>query len=259
MTMRYTWGLLLALGLAPLGRAEAACTNISAVPYTITAPGTYCLTSSLTTNITQGAAIEIQADNVTVDLSGYTLDGVGGTTLAYGIHSLNRRAITVRNGTVAGYYLGVLIDATSLDLSSGHLVEKMLVRNCTYTGVQMEGVGMILRDNVIRDIGGPTGHHPNGVVACENGNGGSLQAINNVVDQIFAIDEWQSPDGMVLECINTIAIGNRISRADDQGLAVRSGICRDNVLQMVANRPYEAVKSSAGCTLLGKSNFSYPW
>src|SRR5439155_883545 len=106
---------------------------------------------------------------------------------------------------------------------------------------------------------GPTGHHPNGVVACEDGNGGSIQVYNNVVDNVFGVDSEQSPDGMVLECINTIAIGNRIKTIDDQALAVRGGVCRDNVEQMVANRPYEAVKGSGGCTLLGKSNFSYPW
>lgn len=254
--------LLLAFGAAvsAAGVAEAqTCTSISTVPFSITAPGSYCLTRSFQTPIASGAAISVEADNVTVDLKGFTLEGTaGGKTLAYGVHSMNRSRVTVRNGTIAGFYLGILLNTNNLSLSQNHVVEKVLVRNCTYTGIQMEGANMILRESTIRDIGGPTGHHPNGVVVCENGNGGSIQALNNVVDNVFALSPEQSPDGMMLECNNTIAVGNRIRGIDDQALAVRGGVCRDNVLQMVAQRPYEAVKGAAGCTFLGKTNFNYP-
>ena len=259
--MKNAFALLLVLGVAVMAAAPAtaACTGISSVPMTITQPGSYCLTRSLQTAIASGDAISVQANDVTIDLAGFTLEGTAGTkTLANGIHSFNRARVTVRNGTVAGFFLGIFIDCNTLALSTDHLVEKVLVRNCTYTGVQMEGSNMVLRETTVKDIGGPTGHHPNGVVVCSNGGGGSIQALNNVVDNVFGVDDTQSPDGMMLECINTIAVGNRIFRVDDQILSVRGGVCRDNVLQMVAQRPFEGVKGTAGCTLLGKSNFSYP-
>jgi hypothetical protein len=259
--MRLTHAIF-ALGL-PLLAAEGAdaqsCTPISTVPFIITTSGNYCLTQNIQTPISSGAAIAVETDNVNIDLSGFTLENTAGvTTLAYGVRSWVRRGVTVRNGTIAGFYLGILIDTNDVTLSRDHVVEKVLVRNCTYTGIQMEGSNMILRDSTIKDIGGPTGHHPNGVVVCENGNFGSIQVINNVVDNVFGVIDEQSPDGMMLECHNTIAIGNRIRGIDDQAMAVRGGVCRDNVLQMVAQRPFEGVKGGAGCTLLGKSNFSFP-
>jgi hypothetical protein len=261
--MRPTLGIfLVALSAtlrAPAPAGAQTCTTIPSVPYTVTQPGSYCLTGNLQTAIASGEAISVQADNVTIDLSGFTLQGTAGvSTLTRGVHSWNRRGITVRNGTIAGFFHGILLDSNNLDLSRDHVVEKVLVRDCTYTGIQMEGVAMILRESTIRDIGGPTGHHPNGVIACENGNGGSIQVLNVVVDHIFGVTDGQSPDGMMLECNTTIAIGNRIHDVEDQILAVRGGVCRDNVLQFVTQRPFEAVKNSSGCTLLGKTNYNYP-
>jgi hypothetical protein len=260
--MRDNRRLLAAAGfsfLMAVPAAAAPCTSIAAVPFTITSAGSYCLASSMTTNITTGAAIEVAADDVTLDLGGFTLEGIGGgRSLANGIHSMNRRAIVVRNGTVKGFLIGILIDADSVVASRDHIVEKVTVRDCYYEGIQMEGSAMILRDSVVKDIGGPTGHHPNGVEVCANGMFGSIEAYNNVIDNVFGTSAEQSPDGMMLECVNSIAIGNRISRVDDQILSVRSGVCRDNVLQMVAQRPFEAIKGAPGCTLLGKSNFVYP-
>lgn len=261
--MRPTPGILLLTFAVPFLASVPAgaqtCTTISSVPYTVRQSGSYCLSGPLQTSIASGEAISVQADNVTIDLRGFTLEGTAGiSTLARGVYSWNRRGITVRNGTIAGFFHGILLDNNNLDLSRDHVVEKVLVRDCTYTGIQMEGVGMILRDSTVRDIGGPTGHHPNGVIACENGNGGSIQVLNVVVDHIFGVTDGQSPDGMMLECNTTIAIGNRIHDVEDQILAVRGGVCRDNVLQFVTQRPFEAVKNSAGCTLLGKTNFNYP-
>jgi hypothetical protein len=260
--MRFNRRLLAAAGLfatIAVPAAAAPCESIAAVPFTITHSGSFCLASSLQTGITTGSAIEVSADDVTIDLGGFTLEGTGGLrTLANGIHSMNRRAVIVRNGTVKGFFIGVFLDADSVILSRDHIVEKINVIACAYEGIQMEGSAMILRDTVVRDIGGPTGHHPNGVEVCSNGMNGSIEAYNNVIDNVYGTSDEQSPDGMMLECLNSIAIGNRISHVDDQILSVRGGVCRDNVLQMVAQRPFEALKGTAGCTLLGKSNFVYP-
>ena len=72
-------GLLASRLLAPPARAEVTiCNEITSVPFTITAPGIYCLKQNLV-NTTDPApaylagAIEIEADNVTVDLNGFTL------------------------------------------------------------------------------------------------------------------------------------------------------------------------------------------
>ena len=49
------------------------CTAITSPPYVIATQGVYCLTGNLSTSITTGSAIEIQANNVTLDLNGFKL------------------------------------------------------------------------------------------------------------------------------------------------------------------------------------------
>ena len=48
-------------------------TAITSPPYVIATQGVYCLTGNLSTSITTGSAIEIQANNVTLDLNGFKL------------------------------------------------------------------------------------------------------------------------------------------------------------------------------------------
>jgi parallel beta-helix repeat protein len=71
-------------------------TPISSLPYTINASGSYYLTGNL-----DGSAggIDITADDVTLDLMGFTIDG-GGTVGDYGIYFNGYSNVTIRNGTI---------------------------------------------------------------------------------------------------------------------------------------------------------------
>src|ERR1700739_3514221 len=62
------------------------------IPYTITAPGVYCLTQKISTNLvgTVGgttAAITVNANNVVIDLNGFAIGNLaaGPSTQAFGI------------------------------------------------------------------------------------------------------------------------------------------------------------------------------
>ncbi len=84
-----------------------ACTPITAVPYTISAPGKYCVTGNLTV-AAAGSAITINTDNVTLDFGGYELSGVGimgGSN--NGITLVNRNNIVIRNGSLRAFDAGV--------------------------------------------------------------------------------------------------------------------------------------------------------
>jgi parallel beta-helix repeat protein len=80
-------------------------TLIATLPATLAAPGSYCLVTNLT-----GAAgshgIIIAADNITLDLNGFTL--LGATESLNGIHLQGpRHNITIQNGTVANWETAV--------------------------------------------------------------------------------------------------------------------------------------------------------
>src|SRR3977135_3688451 len=84
-------------------------------PYTITQPGSYRLSGNLTVPNVNAAAINVTADNVTIDLNGFSIIGptvcTGGppvtscspTGTGAGIATSNAQSnLTVMNGTVRG-------------------------------------------------------------------------------------------------------------------------------------------------------------
>jgi hypothetical protein len=83
-------------------------TKITYVPYTIPSdqPGFYYLAGNLTYSSTSGSAITVNADNVTLDLMGFTITGTN-TPGPIGIYLGNQSNVTIRNGTIYGFDLGI--------------------------------------------------------------------------------------------------------------------------------------------------------
>ena len=146
--IRFTCLTLSLLALGPPARAEATlCTAIASLPHTITAPGIYCLKSSLAA---AGTGITIDASDVTVDLNGYALE-----VTVTGVTSHGRSNITVRNGTIRGGSYGVALTGIG---TSGNLVERMRVEGSTESGITIHGHGGVVRNNVVIGVG----NTPNG-------------------------------------------------------------------------------------------------
>ncbi|MCC6229931.1 MAG: right-handed parallel beta-helix repeat-containing protein [Phycisphaerales bacterium] len=90
--------------------------------YRITQPGSYYLTASIAAVGSKNAII-ILADNVTLDLNGFTIDGTGASSFPSGITTGNttHRRVVIRNGNVnnfPGYGItGQLTDSHFEDLA----------------------------------------------------------------------------------------------------------------------------------------------
>jgi hypothetical protein len=82
-------------------------TKITSLPKTIDQPGFYYLAGNLTYSGTNSNAITVNADNVTIDLMGFSLSGPGGSAISSGI-KINGQNVEVRNGAVIGFYYGIL-------------------------------------------------------------------------------------------------------------------------------------------------------
>src|SRR5262245_29177026 len=97
-----------ALGCALLAPAALAAPQLIVNCRTITQPGSYVLRDNLTAS---GNCLVVQADFVTIDLDGFVITGNG---TGMGITDLNvdRRGVTVRNGTVTGFSNGVDLHAS---------------------------------------------------------------------------------------------------------------------------------------------------
>jgi hypothetical protein len=138
------------------------CTPITSIPFTIKSPGNYCLRKNLSTadpNLSDGA-IRINASNVVLDFNGHVLSGLdaGEGTHTAGIVAVNRKDITIRNGTILGVRYGIMLTIDSLNPqpSRGHVVEDMRLELCRQTGILISGLASIIRNNHILDTGGTT-------------------------------------------------------------------------------------------------------
>ena len=136
--------------------------------FTITVPGTYCLTQNVT--FTAGPAITVSASNVTIDLQGHYIDGgsnaVGSAIqLATGVGS-NLNSITIQNGTIQNVSAATFAQA----ISQG--------------GTNSSLANIVIRDMDFYNIGNPVfgGYafyaQVNGILIenCNTFNGGYLQA-----------------------------------------------------------------------------------
>lgn len=88
-------------------------TPISSLPFTISAPGSYYLTGPLESTNT---GITVSANDVTIDLMGFTIGGAQNTNHP-GIHvsgtnNVMRRNVVIRNGSITRFGIGVLIENT---------------------------------------------------------------------------------------------------------------------------------------------------
>lgn len=240
LKMRNAFALaVLVLLLCSSSRVQAeteACTVISAVPYTISSSAVYCLTTNRSTSITSGSAITINADNVVLDLNGHVLDGSlgGGGTQATGISVVDRKSVTIKNGTVKGFSVGISLARVSSDVSPhGHIVEDMRIERNTAAGLRVtSAAGCTIRNNQILMTGGII-TSPIAIVVLSAANTRILD--NDIIDALTYVGV-PSYGVYFLTATNSLAVGNRLSKLS-YGLYFNGGSgnkYRDNLTTNVA-------------------------
>ena len=148
------------------GTKGSGAGKISAVPFTITAPGVYCVTQKISSNLATGAAITINANNVVLDLNDYAIGNLqaGSSTQAIGILAIDRQNIVVRNGILRGFQGGVAlkhgfdppapITPTNTALSKGHRVENITTDTSYALGISVDGPGAQVLNNTVLNTQG---------------------------------------------------------------------------------------------------------
>ena len=205
--------LVTAVLFAPTpARAETTnCTAITSLPAVIDTQGIYCFTGHLSTADTSGNAIEITTNNVVIDFNGYKLGGLGGgaATYANGIYAYQRKNITIRNGSIRGFYRGIwLHDSSSYTASSGHLVEDINADGNTFVGIMVAGTGNTVRNNRIVSTGGSTNFmYAYGIVVY----GPGVRVLSNDITDVAAQSTAHSKGIYLISCSNTVVEGNRIN------------------------------------------------
>ena len=207
----------LVTALMPLAQVHAEtidCTPITTLPAVITLQGVYCLTGHLATAMTSGTAIDIQTNNVVLDLNGFKLGGLaaGFGTTANGIYANHRQNITIKNGTVRGFFKGISLAGSS---SQGHVVEDIRADQNTETGIYVVGSGHIVRNNQVVATGGTTAYGANapahGIFAHVSSG---PQVINNAVTNTFKQGTGTATAIYFVGGTGGFAVNNRITTAD---------------------------------------------
>ena len=148
-------------GEVKIGVVEISQKN---VPLVITRPGSYCLISNLTVSSPDVSAITNNADNVTIDLNGFTISGPGKGVSGIGIKNDMMRGVynvVVKNGTVRAWGIGIHLHGTNNRvenvrvLEAGHgifvgsssVVSQCQVAFCT-VGIGTEDGTMVLNNTI---------------------------------------------------------------------------------------------------------------
>lgn len=134
--------LLAGLAVLPQLGTAAPCRLIYNVSLPITQPGRYCLARNIAT--TNGSGLVIRSDNVIVDFAGYKLSTsqvAGSTAVTYGVDASTNQNITIMNGTVQGYIIGVDVGERVPTTNAGNfLVTNMRVEQANAPGFRTVGI-----------------------------------------------------------------------------------------------------------------------
>jgi hypothetical protein len=107
-------------------------TPISSAPFIISSPGSYYLTTNLT-GAASGYGITISANNVTVDLNGFALQGVPSSLEGIYLSGTSTN-VTVRNGSISGWG-GYGVYFGNYGNASQNLVLEHLTVSANYSGI----------------------------------------------------------------------------------------------------------------------------
>ena len=208
--------------------AAQECKKVHSLPFIINVAGSYCVTEDLSTSISSstGAAIEIRADNVLLDLGGFTLtyNPPNPTAVLRGIRTFGvRRSVTVRNGTIKGFILAGVYLGADLD-NAGNLVENLRVQDCINLGIGVWGKGNVVRNNlIVNTVGSADVPSANAIGAFGSNN----MVINNDVIGTTSVvsDDLSTSTGILFNfCNQCVAEKNRIVDTESPNLNSARGI-----------------------------------
>src|SRR5262245_9802522 len=218
--------LALFLSAVPVRAETVDCTPITALPAVIAVQGIYCFTGNLDTAITSGNAITITANGVVLDLNGYKLGGLaaGLGTQTFGIFAPDRQNITIKNGTVRGFYWGILLEGSSNgEGGGGHVVEDIRADVNTGVGIQVDGAGSIVRNNLVVKTGLTTTLGANADATGIIVRGVGLRVLNNDVISTQAQGTGIARGIFFANAFVGFAVNNRITGLPGPGTGLNSG------------------------------------
>jgi parallel beta-helix repeat protein len=182
-------------------------------PLTISQKGGYKLTGNLVVPDANTTAIEVTADNVTLDLNGFGIYGPGGVGTGDGVIA-NNSNVTVMNGSVRGMgRVGLYLRGNT------HRVENMYVTANGYSGIGVGGNSVVRGSSVI--LNNASGVSLAAIVTL-GGSGSGSSITNNVVSSNTGAGIYANP--------GTTVTGNTVRGNAGFGLWLDNAAYGNNVV-----------------------------
>ena len=179
-------------------------------PLTISVRGAYKLSGNITVPNADTTAIQITADNVTLDLNGFGIYGPGAIGAGDGVIA-NNSNVTVMNGSVRGVgRVGIYLQGNT------HRVENVYVTSTGFSGIGIGGNSIVRGSTVI--LSNASGISLAAIVTLGGGFGSSIT--NNVVNSNTGAGIYASA--------GTTVTGNTVRGNSSFGLWLESGAAYGN-------------------------------
>ncbi len=144
------------------------CTEIAAVPATISAPGKYCLAKDFTINSTTAKAITINTNDVTLDCRGHMLKNTATSNAgsSAGIFLNSRNNVTIQHCRVIGGFQTGIDVFQNLSVANKNYyiqVQDNYVAGPFWMGIRAYGSAVEVTGNKVYDIGGQLNQYAIGI------------------------------------------------------------------------------------------------
>lgn len=163
MTFKRAVSLVSLLAIVPcLCAAAPRCISVTGVSTPISAPGRYCLVRDIVS--ATGDGIVIRANNVSLDFAGHKLSTPVRTTpvgrLRVGIDVSNNHTTTIKNGTVQGFNIGIILgELVTAPNPGNYVVTNMKILDSASLGravgiFESTGSNVTIANNIISTVAG---------------------------------------------------------------------------------------------------------
>jgi len=200
--------------------------------FRITESGSYYLAQnfSILGFLSDLHAIEIAANNVTIDLNGFTLTGLSGTLNGIRTDGSGHHNIVIKNGTIQSFLTGIALNGAD---STEITVEDVSVLNCDTIGIAIRS-GRV-SDCIVKDSGGT------GVIASSNsfvetctiensGSDGINAGIGSIIRDNIVRNNFNDGIRVASRCIirDNLVSGNGLATGIKAGIQIYGG---DSLIQ----------------------------
>ena len=205
------------------------------LPLTISEPNSYYLAETINFSQTNTNAITIEANDVTIDLAGFSLIGPGKAvgTSGTGIRMGGRSNVEIRNGTVRDFRWYAICEYSSSNGKEHRVINVRAMSNGTH-GILLYGYGHLVKD----------------CTAAENGISGIFVANGCTVTANTA---YNNQDDGISTYGGCTIVGNTVYENQRYGINASSG-CTITGNTVCSNQQHGIIAGS-GCTVIGNTAY----